>query len=380
MKRVLDVVKIIFIQLLKLLVALSCLLLTTALLVLFIHSGNSPKSGSQGNNAAYEVMDRYDMFVVNAVSDALDGVMSIRKEYWLSDNDLVAPEPNQDCFGETDDPASLQWLLDDASQLLEGQKTLFQPDTEIREGSVVKYYFDETILVITWRQKIGRVVYTISEVKIADPSQFRRFLSDGEYASGSLYLTSEMAQSVNAVVATNGDYYAMRQMGNVIYNSQPMRVEGYRLDTCYIDANGDMVFVDYGAMTDEEEIKRFVQDNGVRFSLSFGPILIEDGEVCNVMAPYRVGEVDTPNARAALCQLDKLHYLLVVSSQPPFGDGQTMDRFANDLASFGCVMAYNLDGGRSATLVMNDELINDVYERRISDIIYFATAIPDGDS
>ena len=86
----------------------------------------------------------------------------------------------------------------------------------ILKNSTVKYYLDDTLLVITWQFVMDDSVYSLSEVKIADPSQFRRFLSDGKYGSGSKYLTSEMAASVNAVVAANGDYYAMRQMGTII--------------------------------------------------------------------------------------------------------------------------------------------------------------------
>ena len=44
-------------------------------------------------------------------------------------------------------------------------------------------------------------------------------------------------------------------------------------------------------------------------------------------------------------------------------------------------MAYTLDGGQMATIVMNDTLVNQVSygsQRRISDILYFATAVPDG--
>ena len=44
-------------------------------------------------------------------------------------------------------------------------------------------------------------------------------------------------------------------------------------------------------------------------------------------------------------------------------------------------MAYCLDGGQTAAIVMNDQLINrPVYgeQRKISDIIYFATAVPEG--
>jgi exopolysaccharide biosynthesis protein len=44
-------------------------------------------------------------------------------------------------------------------------------------------------------------------------------------------------------------------------------------------------------------------------------------------------------------------------------------------------MAYCLDGGQTATIVLNDQLVNRPAfgtQRQISDIIYFATAVPDG--
>ena len=41
----------------------------------------------------------------------------------------------------------------------------------------------------------------------------------------------------------------------------------------------------------------------------------------------------------------------------------------------GAVQAYNLDGGRSGTIVLDGERLNEVDERKLSDIIYFATAI-----
>ena len=58
-----------------------------------------------------------------------------------------------------------------------------------------------------------------------------------------------------------------------------------------------------------------------------------------------------------------------------------MRMFAKNIEATGCRMAYSLDGGQTAAIVMNDQLINrPVYgtQRKISDIIYFATAVPDG--
>ena len=50
-----------------------------------------------------------------------------------------------------------------------------------------------------------------------------------------------------------------------------------------------------------------------------------------------------------------------------------------NFATFGCEKAYTLDGGQTAVIAMNDKLINQVSygaQREISDIIYFATALP----
>lgn len=365
---------------LKIVVCFASIALTVVVLGAFLFSGTAEPSSNGGAAVSYAVIDRYDKYITNSFSDALDGVMSIKKVYWLSDDDVIAPEPNQNCFGEVSDPKDMQPIIDKAKDLLEGQDLLFKTDVEILKNSTVKYYFDDTLLVITWKFVMDDSVYTLSEVKIADPSQFRRFLSDGQYGSGSKYLTSEMAASVNAVVAANGDYYAMRQMGTVVYNSQVMRAEGYRMDGCFIDSNGDLQFIEVGEITKEKDIEQYVIDHGVRFTLAFGPILVEDGKTVKVKNPYRVGEVDIPNARAAICQVDSLHYLIALSSpEPPYMSGLTLDKFGQRLQEFGVDKAYNLDGGRSGTLVMNDQLINYVYERKISDIIYFATAISNGE-
>ena len=364
----------------KILLCFISILLTLVIFGSFLLSGSAEGSAATGTAGSYTVIDRYDMYITNTFSDALDGVMSIKKVYWLSDEDVVAPEPNQDCFGEVSDPKEMQAIIDQSKDLLEGQELLFSTDVEILKNSTVKYYLDDTLLVITWQFVMDDSVYSLSEVKIADPSQFRRFLSDGKYGSGSKYLTSEMAASVNAVVAANGDYYAMRQMGTIIYNSQMMRAEGYRMDGCFIDRNGDMQFVEVGEITKEEDLEQYMIDNGVRFSLAFGPILVEDGKAVKIKNPYRVGEVDIPNARAAICQVDSLHYLIALTSpQPPYESGLKLDKFAQRLEELGVDKAYNLDGGRSGTLVMNDELINYVYERKVSDIIYFATAMSNGE-
>lgn len=379
MKRMFSIIGLTIFTTMRRLIRIACCVSTLWLLVSFATGFTAERTGSKGDAAAYSIMDRFDMFVTNTISDSLDGVWSIEKVYWLSDDDLVAPEPDQDKFGATSDPATMESFLDDASKLLNGQSTLFRTDVALFEGSEVQYYLDDTIMVITWKQVIDNAVYTFSEVKIADPSQFRRFLAGGQYASDSKYYATEMATSVNAVLASNADFYSFRDLGIVVYDSKLMRAEGNSMDTCFIHGNGDIGLVFAKELTTREAMQQYVDEHEVRFSISFGPILIKDGELIEVPLFYPVGDCFTPYARAALCQLDELHYVIAaVNPEPPYGNSHTIPDFAENLRDLGIKQAYNLDGGQSATIVMNDQLVNYVYERLLSDIIYFATAIPNG--
>ncbi len=364
-------------------VSIVCAAVTCGLLLCLLTGSGAAVPASASVSANLGIMDRFDRNMTNTVSTALDGILSIEKVYWLSDEDLVAPTPNPACFGSTDDPSSLQWLLDKAAPLLKGQETLFHTGVQILERTQVHYYLDETILVITWQELRNDAIYTISEVKLAHGSQFRRFLSDGTYGSGRRYTTTEMSASVNAVMASSGDYYKYRQVGSVVYNGVIERFDTYKkMDSCYIDDNGDLHFSYRGTFADQEELQQFVDDNNIRFSLSFGPILIDNGQLCPMYDDYGTGEPDQLLPRAALCQDGELHYYVIVANcARSYWKFPTLQAFANELMSIGMDKAYTLDGGQTATVAMNHEQINPVQydaQRQISDIIYFATALPDG--
>lgn len=356
-------------------VGIFCLGLTLGLLAMLAF-GSGSAAVMQKTGEKLKLMDRFDLYMTNVTAEAMEGILSVRKQYWLQDSDTVAPEPDPENYGETDDPKALQPVLEAAEALLDGQQLIFTTDTEISEGSKIKYYLDETILAITWQHNDGRTVYTCSEVKIAHPSQFRRFLSDGTYGSGKLYLASEMAASVNAVTASNGDYYAFRGYGNHVYNGEVKSWDNRYLDTCYIDGNGDLLMLDYGKVVTKEQNETFVEEHDVRFSLAFGPILLRDGKRVEKFF-YAIGETDGLYSRAAICQQGPLHYMLVSANRK----GQNVSQFAKHLEQMGVQNAYMLDGGQTAAIITGDELMNKVDyggERKTSDIIYFATALPDG--
>ena len=358
------------------LIVLSILALVWALVN--IHPGTGTNTGSTTENRL-DLVGKLDVFMNNSASDALENVAYIRKIYTIPESDLVAPKPDQSKFGSTTDPAVVQAVVDSAAELLEGQELIWNPDIVLMEGSEIEYYCDETILVIAWKEAINNSACSFVEVKIAHGSQLRRALSDNTYGSSVYMYPTQMAQNANAVVAINGDFYGHRSCGITIYQRQLYRFNPRTLESCFFTASGDMIFTHVGELSTEDDVKRFVQDNDITFSISFGPILVENGEK-KTTNTYLVGEVDIQHSRAAIGQVDKLHYLLMsINEEGVYKNRVTINQAADLIYAKGVPNAYALDGGQTTALVMDNTLVNRVllnYQRKITDIIYFATAIP----
>ena len=85
---------------------------------------NFIRAVSGGLTQTGAIIDMLDMYVSNVTSDALEGILSVEKVYWLQDEDLVAPRPNPENYGETEDPGDLETVIRKAEKLLDGQKLL----------------------------------------------------------------------------------------------------------------------------------------------------------------------------------------------------------------------------------------------------------------
>ena len=189
-----------------------------------------------------------------------------------------------------------------------------------------------------------------------------------------------MSESVNAVTAASGDFYGYRKIGTVVYRGEICR-EDNALDLCMVDDKGDLHFLYAGEAPQGKALQQYIEDNNIRFNIAFGPVLVDNG-VLRKNEDYPVGEIIYYFSRAALCQMDSLHYLVATANKekgyPVFPN---LAEFAQVIAATGAPMAYTLDGGQTATITIDDQLVNQVSygsQRRISDIIYFATALPDG--
>ncbi len=305
--------------------------------------------------------------------------------YSIAEDALCGCVPDESKFVYTDDPAVISALLErpEAKALIGDQELVWNPDLPFVRDTLIRCYLDESILCIVWQEPEIGCLATFSEIFIADGSQLRRKISSDKPWSFWFEQTTSFARDTNAVLAFGGDfYYHGRDCGVSVYQREMIRFHPYNADTCFITADGDMRFLYMGTDISEEEMQQYLRDNDVVFSLAFGPVMIDEG-VDVLPENYLWGEVNDFYARSALGLLGRHHYLTMNINcdpkRPELDHLPNLRDAADAMVKRGCWKAYTLDGGRTATTVFHYELINPVQygkEIPISDIIYFASAVP----
>lgn len=313
-------------------------------------------------------------------ANIVDSLPLIYKHYTIPVEELAAPKPDPDRFGSTDDPAVVEAVIEKAAHLVGDRKISWNRDIVLTPGSEIQYYYDETILALTWKESRDGCLVTFGEVIIRDGSQIRRVLADDEYRSFNWETPTQMSQRTNAVLGMTGDFYMFRQVGIVAYQGEVYRTDTSSLAHAFFTNSGEMLLTK-GHEVSQGNAVRFVEENDVNFSLAFGPVLIENYELLP-HPPYILGEFNDNYPRAAIGEVDPLHFIVMTAGRAEGTDDRTitLGEAAQLISEKNVHKAYNLDGGRTANMTFNGVLTTDpafVMERTMSDMFYFASAVPE---
>lgn len=313
-------------------------------------------------------------------AEIVENLPFIEKVYTIAEDALMGCEPDPAAFGSTTDPNEVLAVIEKAENLIDGRTLSWSPDIEIKEGSTINYYYDESILVIQWKEFRNWSLATFAEVIVKDGSQIRRCIAGDEYRSFAWETPTEMSQRTNAVLGMSGDFYMFRAVGIMVYQGQVYRSDPVSLHHLFFTRSGDMLMTKSYEIA-EENVEAFVEENDVSFSLAFGPCIIENGEKL-ALPNYLVGEFYDDYPRAAIGEVDDLHFILMTVGKEGPRENQTvtLPEAVQYIYEKGVQKAYALDGGKTANMTFNGELTNDPRyreERTMSDMIYFASAIPE---
>ncbi|GAB3854562.1 phosphodiester glycosidase family protein [Dactylosporangium cerinum] len=220
------------------------------------------------------------------------------------------------------------------------------------------------------------VTYFVADVVLTDATRLRSAFADNRFGTNIVENTSQIAADNGAVFAINGDYYGFRDTGIVIRNGVVYRDKGARQGLAFY-RDGTVKVYDETATTAQELL-----DAGVWNTLSFGPAVLQDGQVVagieNVEVDTNFGnhsiQGDQPRTAVGVVDANHLVFVVVDGRSSGYSAGVTMTELATLMQGLGATTAYNLDGGGSSTMVFNGALVNNPLgkgaERGTSDILY----------
>ncbi len=262
-------------------------------------------------------------------------------------------------------------------------------------------YRDDSIHVVISEGEYNTVHYFCARVTINHASQLRTVPARQVRQADAVFSAWDknearagaMAKAVNAVVAINGDYYTAEKCHVVMRQCTQVRnIASGLFDVLVIDKNGDFDAV-YNCTREDYAAYYEAHHDQMYQAFCFGPVLVLNGE-CVIDDSFRNGYMiaDKLTQRVAICQIGPLDYMIIVCDGDAmfYTFGLTIKDFAELCASVGKSvspegfrMAYNLDGGNSATLVFKrkNEQGELVYsklnmperERDLADLICFVS-------
>lgn len=233
-------------------------------------------------------------------------------------------------------------------------------------------YSDGNIIVTLKEYRENDSTIYVADVQLTDSSYLKTALAQGSYGRNVTQKTSEIAESVNAVLAINGDYYGAQEKGYVIRNGELYR------DTAIENQEDLVIYEDgsFGIINESDVTAQELIEKGVVQTLSFGPALVQNGKI-TVSQNEEVGQAMASNPRTAIGIIDDNHYVFVVSDgRTSESEGLSLYELAEFMDSLGAETAYNLDGGGSSTMYFNGSVVNNPTggmgnsERSVSDIVY----------
>ncbi len=232
---------------------------------------------------------------------------------------------------------------------------------------------DEKIQIEIYKIRRFETDLYIADIRLASAEYLRTAFAKGKYGRNIRARTSDTAAENKAILAINGDYYGARDKGFVLRNGLLYR------DKARSSGNDDALLINRdGSFAVLNERKTSAQSLAADAwqILSFGPTLLNQGLIPDNLE-NSVPIARPANPRTALGQIAPFHYLFIVADgRTTKSRGLSLLQLAQVFLDLDCSVAYNLDGGGSATMWFSGQLLNkpadgnSTSERKVSDIVY----------
>ena len=272
---------------------------------------------------------------------------------------------------------------------------LFTPNVVFREK---EHYSDPDIYIdiTTHRNADDSTTYYVADIRIKDLRYLKTALAHDTFGENVEERTSDINKRNKGILAINGDYYGAQEAGYVLRNGKILRstVSKSYGNNSRAKPEDLAIYRDgtFEIFNEKEVSLQEIADKGAWQVFSFGPGLIKDGEI-TVSEKEEVGTALSGgrNQRTAIGMISPLHYIFYCNDGRLTNEkGMPLYEVASILKDLHCYQAYNLDGGGSSTMYLDDgtgnanklgHLVNkptqnfrnstgSIEQRTVSDIVY----------
>jgi len=250
----------------------------------------------------------------------------------------------------------------------------FTPEVETGEG----YYTSPNVSVHvsrhTYEGREGTTVFYVADIYVARIECLRSYFAGGNEFPYTTDGMIKMSRGSGAVIAVNGDYCGLSYGGTVLRNGKFLYSDNIGNDVCLLYRDGRM---ECPALR-RFDLADYQGENELWQVWTFGPALLDgNGRALSIEEMNRSSTSRPENPRTALGYYEPGHYCFIVADgrDGDYSAGLWLEEFAEVCALAGCAQAYNMDGGGSSMMVMNDAFVNQPSSggrRGIPDIILIA--------
>ena len=275
-------------------------------------------------------------------------------------------------------PAGKEEPARDARGFLTEDGEYFREDDE--NGRWVYLGRDLQITVTRMTEPSIPLVWFETDIRMRNGEAFRTVQTDPEHPGKKFQYPYVIARQEQFVLGFSDDFFATRMakretVGIIIRNGEIISRDTYRkeghhlpnLDMMALYPDGSAEVFECCEITAEELLAR-----GAVNVFSFGPILLRDGEINDMLYSY----YRSVEPRHALGMIEPGHYLLLsFQGRTSESRGTTLQRVAETMKQRGVRQALNLDGGNTMALVFRGRMLNKLATYRRKSFVRTVTSL-----
>ena len=270
---------------------------------------------------------------------------------------ILTPSPTATLPEPTASAAASEPVTDHSAEFASHFRKASDPEEVVvfdDENGIYEYRSDTLAIEIRRYEKTEPMVaYYVAHIYERDVDSYRSGFGSARLNGRDTADACVMARRYRAVLGMTGD-----NLLHSDYNRGMMMRDG-RIFRAMTQASVMALTEDFSMRIYNAKDSAMLNeiDAGTQDTFAFGPPLILNGVLCEKVDDDRVGRI---NPRAGLGLVEPGHFVAIVvdGRLPHYSHGMLLSDYAKLFLDEGCVMAYNLDGGASATMVFMGEYIN----------------------